>query len=84
VFIGVLIGAISGYCGGMIDDAMMRVTELFQTIPGFILAILLVATRGPSLSHVIFAIGIVSWPPLARLTRAEFLRLRNREFVQAA
>ncbi|MGL4288086.1 MAG: ABC transporter permease [Phreatobacter sp.] len=84
VFIGVLIGAISGYCGGMIDDAMMRVTELFQTIPGFILAILLVATLGPSLSHVIFAIGIVSWPPLARLTRAEFLRLRNREFVQAA
>ncbi|MFX6226203.1 ABC transporter permease subunit, partial [Acinetobacter baumannii] len=52
VFIGVLIGAISGYCGGMIDDAMMRVTELFQTIPGFILAILLVATLGPSLSHV--------------------------------
>lgn len=84
VFIGVLIGAVSGYCGGLIDDAMMRVTELFQTIPGFILAILLVATLGPSLSHVIFAIGIVSWPPLARLTRAEFLRLRNREFVQAA
>ncbi|WP_164096558.1 ABC transporter permease, partial [Serratia marcescens] len=52
-------------------------------IPGFILAILLVATLGPSLSHVIFAIGIVSWPPLARLTRAEFLSLRDREFVQA-
>ena len=84
VFVGVLIGAISGYCGGQIDDVMMRVTELFQTIPGFILAILLVATLGPTLTHVIVAIGAVSWPPLARLTRAEFLRLRSREFVQAA
>lgn len=84
IFVGVLIGAVSGYCGGQIDDVMMRVTELFQTIPGFILAILLVATLGPTLTHVIVAIGAVSWPPLARLTRAEFLRLRSREFVQAA
>ncbi|MEZ0220845.1 MAG: ABC transporter permease, partial [Tardiphaga sp.] len=52
--------------------------------PGFILAILLVATIGPKMSNIIFAIGIVSWPPLARLTRAEFMRLRGREFVQAA
>lgn len=84
VFIGVVIGAIAGYFGGKVDDAMMRVTELFQTIPGFILAILLVATLGPTLTNVIMAIGAVSWPPLARLTRAEFLRLRGREFVQAA
>lgn len=84
VFIGVVIGAIAGYFGGKVDDAMMRVTELFQTIPGFILAILLVATLGPTLANVIMAIGAVSWPPLARLTRAEFLRLRGREFVQAA
>jgi peptide/nickel transport system permease protein len=84
VFIGVLVGAIAGYWGGKIDGIMMRVTELFQTIPGFILAILLVATLGPTLTNVIFAIAAVSWPPLARLTRAEFLRLRGREFVQAA
>ncbi len=84
VLIGVMVGAFAGYYGGRVDDALMRVTELFQTIPGFILAILLVATLGPTLRNVIFAIAAVSWPPLARLTRAEFLRLRNREFVQAA
>lgn len=84
VLIGVLIGAMAGYWGGRVDDFLMRVTELFQTIPGFILAILLVATLGPSLVNVIVAISVVSWPPLARLTRAEFLRLRGREFVQAA
>lgn len=84
VLIGVLIGAMAGYWGGRVDDFLMRVTELFQTIPGFILAILLVATLGPSLVNVIIAISVVSWPPLARLTRAEFLRLRGREFVQAA
>jgi peptide/nickel transport system permease protein len=84
LLIGVTIGAIAGYFGGRIDDAIMRVTELFQTIPGFILAILLVATLGPSLTNVILAIGAVSWPSLARLTRAEFMRLRGREFVQAA
>ncbi len=84
VCIGVLVGAMAGYWGGGIDDVLMRVTELFQTIPGFILAILMVATLGPSIVNVIIAIATVSWPPLARLTRAEFLRLRGREFVQAA
>lgn len=84
LLIGVTIGAIAGYFGGKVDEVMMRITELFQTIPGFILAILLVATLGPKMSNVILAIGVVSWPPLARLTRAEFLRLRGREFVQAA
>ncbi|MBR0903369.1 ABC transporter permease [Bradyrhizobium liaoningense] len=82
--IGVTIGAISGYFGGRVDLVMMRMTELFQTIPAFVLAILLVATFNPSLLTIILTIGAVSWPPLARLTRAEFLRLRNREFVEAA
>jgi peptide/nickel transport system permease protein len=84
VLIGVVIGAVAGYFGDRVDDAMMRLTELFQTIPGFILAILLVATLGPTLGHIVLAIAAVSWPPVARLTRAEFLRLRGREFVQAA
>ncbi|HVX77523.1 MAG TPA: ABC transporter permease [Bradyrhizobium sp.] len=84
VLIGVVIGSLAGYFGGKVDEAMMRLTELFQTIPGFILAILLVATLGPTLTNVVIAIGAVSWPPVARLTRAEFLRLRGREFVQAA
>jgi peptide/nickel transport system permease protein len=84
VLIGIVIGAIAGYFGDRVDEAMMRLTELFQTIPGFILAILLVATLGPTLGHVVLAIAAVSWPPVARLTRAEFLRLRGREFVEAA
>jgi peptide/nickel transport system permease protein len=84
LLVGVLVGATAGWFGGLVDDALMRVAELFQTIPGFILAVLLVATLGPSLSHEIAAIAAISWPPLARLTRAEFLRLRGREFVRAA
>jgi len=82
--IGVVVGAISGYFGGKVDLVLMRTTELFQTIPAFVLAILLVATFNPSLLTIILTIGAVSWPPLARLTRAEFLRLRHREFVEAA
>lgn len=84
VFIGVVIGSIAGYAGGRVDALLMRMTELFQTVPAVILAILLVATFSPSLVTIILAIGAVSWPPLARLTRAEFLRLRHREFVEAA
>lgn len=82
--IGVVIGALAGYCGGKVDLVLMRVTELFQTVPAFILAILLVAILSPSLLTIVLTIGSVSWPPLARLTRAEFLRLRHREFVEAA
>ena len=84
VFIGVVVGSIAGYAGGLVDATLMRMTELFQTVPAVILAILLVATFSPSLLTIILAIGAVSWPPLARLTRAEFLRLRHREFVEAA
>lgn len=83
IVVGAIIGGISGYYGGAIDDALMRVTEFFQTIPFFIFAILLVAVLTPSIRNVIFAIAIVSWPPMARLMRAEFLSMRRREFVQA-
>jgi peptide/nickel transport system permease protein len=84
LFIGVSLGALSGFYGGRVDDAIMRFTELFQTIPNFVLAVMLVAIFTPSLGSEVTAIAIVSWPPLARLARGEFLSLRNREFVQAA
>jgi peptide/nickel transport system permease protein len=80
---GTLVGGLAGYFGGRLDTAMMRVTEFFQTIPSFIFAILLVALLQPSIRSVIIAIAVVSWPPMARLVRGEFLALRNREFVQA-
>lgn len=82
--IGVPIGACAGYFAGRIDDALMRFTEFFQTIPSFALAIVLLAIFQPSLVFVIIAIAIVSWPPVARLVRGEVLSLRTREFVEAA
>lgn len=83
VLIGITIGALAGYYGDWIDTALMRVTEAFQTLPNFILLLVLVAVFGSTITTVTIAIGIVSWPASARLTRAEFLSLRNREFVQA-
>lgn len=84
LLIGVPLGAIAGYFGGWADDLAMRFTEVFQTIPSFALAIVLVAILQPSLSSIVLAIGIVSWPPIARLVRGEVMSLRTREYVQAA
>ncbi len=84
LFIGVTIGALAGYAGGLVDDALMRFTEFFQTIPSFVLAVVLVAIFSPTLGSIVVAIAIVSWPPVARVIRAEVLSLRHREFVQAA
>lgn len=81
--LGVTVGGLAGYFGGRIDNALMRVTELFQTIPFFLFAILLVAVLGSSIGKIIFAIAVVSWPPMARLVRGEFMAMRSREFVQA-
>ena len=84
LLIGVTLGAIAGFAGGLVDLAIVRTTEIFQTIPNFVLAILLVAILTPSLPTIILAIGLVSWPPLARLTRAQVRSVSHREFVQAA
>ena len=83
VFIGIIFGALAGYYGGVIDDSLMRVTEIFQTIPSFVFAILLVAIMKPSIESIVIAITVVSWPAVARLVRGEFMSLKNREFVQA-
>ena len=82
--IGVLLGALAGYAGGAVDDVVMRITEFFQTVPSFVLAVVLVAIFTPSLASIVAAIAIVSWPPVTRVVRAQFMTLRNREFVQAA
>ena len=83
VMVGTAIGGIAGYYGGRIDDALMRVTEFFQTIPMFLFAIILVAILAPSIRSIVIAIAVVSWPAVARLVRGEFLALRHREFVYA-
>ena len=66
------VGALAGYYGGWIDNNLMRFTELFQAIPSFALAIVLVAIFQPSVASIVTAIALVSWPPVARLVRSEF------------
>ena len=84
VIIGVTVGALAGYYGGWIDTLLMRVTEIFQVLPALLFAMVIVALFEPSTRTIAVAIGLASWPGTARLTRAEFLRLKNLEFVKAA
>lgn len=84
ILIGILIGSVAGYFGGWIDEALMRLTETFQTVPAFILALALIAVMGPGVVSIAIAIALVSWTGPARITRAEFLTLKQREFVAAS
>ena len=77
-------GVLAGYYGGRIDALLMRVTEFFQTIPAFLFALAIVAVVQPSLLTIALAIGVTSWPSLARLVRAEVLKLRYSDMVQAS
>lgn len=82
--IGTVVGALAGYFGGTIDDVLVHITELFQTFPTFLLVVVLVAIGNPSIGLISSAIGIASWPTIARLVRAEFRSLRASDFVMAA
>ena len=82
--IGLAIGALAGYRGGLVDDALMRFTELFQTIPRFFLVLLVLAMFGSGTTNMILVLGLTSWPMLARVVRAEALSIRERQFVEAA
>ena len=83
VVIGVTIGAFAGFYGGKVDAALMRFTEFFQVLPALLFAMVLVTLFPATNLTVILAIGIVSWTPTARLTRAEFMKVRDLEFVRA-
>ncbi|KAF1067382.1 ABC transporter permease [Variovorax sp.] len=80
--IGSAIGLLAGYFGGWVDHALMRLTELFQVIPHFLFAIILVSIMGSTLEHIVLAIGLTSWTMVARLVRAETLSLRERDYVR--
>lgn len=82
--IGIVIGAISGYYGGKIDDILMRFTDMLFIIPTFFLILIIIAMFGSNLRNVILIIGLTTWPGIARLTRSEFLSKRELEFVEAA
>ncbi len=84
IFIGLTIGALAGYYRGWVDEILMRVTEFFQVLPPLLLAMVLVSLFSPTLEAVAIAIGVVSWTGVARLARAEFMRIRELEFVKAA
>lgn len=84
VALGLSIGALAGYFGGRIDYCLQRLIEIFQTMPSFVLLVALVAIAQPSVPTLIFAIGIISWPTVARLMRAEVRSIREREYVLAA
>ena len=82
--IGIIVGGVAGYQGGTTDIILMRVTEMFQVIPQFFLALVLVALIGRGIDKVIFVLGILGWPLIARVVRSQFLALKEREFTEAA
>jgi peptide/nickel transport system permease protein len=84
VVVGCLIGAVAAYRGGWLDSLMMRTADILFAFPPLLLAILLTGILGPSIPNIVLAIGISSWPAMARTVRAEVLILRQREFVEAA
>jgi peptide/nickel transport system permease protein len=84
VFIGVTIGALAGYYGGLIDNILMRVTEFFQVLPPLVFAMVIVAVFSSDILVVILAIAVTTWTTEARLTRAEFLKIKEQDFVTAS
>lgn len=84
LFIGVIYGGISGYKGGKIDDVLMRVVDVIYSVPAMIYVILLMVVVGPGLKSIFITLGISYWAPMARMVRAEVMRLKNEEFVTAA
>jgi peptide/nickel transport system permease protein len=83
VSIGITLGASAGFYGGRVDAVLMRITEFFQVLPALLFAMVVVTLFSPTLVTVTLAIGVVSWTGTARLTRAEFMKIRNLEFVRA-
>ncbi len=84
VCIGITIGALAGYYRGWVEEVLMRFTEFFQVLPTLLFSMVIVALFGASLEVVTIAIGVVSWTAVARITRAEFLRIRELEYVMAS
>jgi peptide/nickel transport system permease protein len=81
--VGIIIGTVSGYFGGFIDTVLMRITDIFLAFPKLILALAFVAALGPGIENAIIAISITSWPPYARIARAETITIRNSDFIKA-
>lgn len=81
--VGLLVGTVAGYAGGWVDAVLMRITDIFLAFPKLILALAFVAALGPGIENAVIAIAITSWPPYARIARAETLSLRNSDYISA-
>lgn len=81
--VGLIVGTVSGYAGGWVDAVLMRITDIFLAFPKLVLALALVAALGPGIENAILAIAVTSWPPYARIARAETMTFRNSEFISA-
>jgi peptide/nickel transport system permease protein len=81
--LGLLIGTCSGYFGGIVDEVLMRITDIFLSFPGLVLALGFAAALGPGITNAIIAISLTAWPPIARLARAETLSLRKADYIAA-
>ncbi|MBA8839126.1 ABC transporter permease [Ochrobactrum sp. RH2CCR150] len=84
ILVGSALGVLAGFAGGIVDEILMRITEAFQTVPGFLLALALVSLAGPSLPVLVAAIVLSSWTQAARLTRGQVLSIRERDYVASA
>jgi peptide/nickel transport system permease protein len=84
VLIGIVLGSLAGYFGGVLDEVIMRITDIFLAFPGLILAMAIVAALGPSMRSVTIALSVVWWPAYARLVRGDILQLREEDYVEAA
>ena len=81
--VGLLVGTVAGYAGGWVDALLMRVTDIFLAFPRLILALAFVAALGPGIENAVIAIAITSWPPYARISRAETLTIRQADYIAA-
>ena len=84
IVVGVLVGAVAGYAGGIVDNVLMRIVDVFLSVPSFILFLALNAILDPSIWNLILILGFFSWMDVARLVRAEFMALKERDYVLAA
>ena len=82
--LGIVLGSLAGYFGGVIDEIIMRITDIFLAFPALILAMAIVAALGPSLKTVIIALIVVSWPSYARLIRGDILQVREEDYIEAS
>jgi peptide/nickel transport system permease protein len=84
ILVGSIVGTVAGFAGGLVDEVLMRITDAFQTVPGFLLSLALVSVVGPSLSVVVAAIALSAWTGPTRIARAEVLSIRERDYVASA